>query len=317
MLATNNLDKAALEKAHHRIRPYINHTAIVKSTSINKWVGAEVYFKCENFQKMGAFKKRGATNYALQCTEEERQKGFCTHSSGNHAQAVASISSELGVASYIVMPDNSNKSKVEAVKTYGGKITFCEPTHEDREKRKDQVQEKTGAVFIPPFDHPWIIEGQATAAMEFFAECKDMDALMVPVGGGGLLAGSCLAAKYFSFGTKVYGCEPDGANDAWQSLKTGRHIKEIVPNTVADGLRTPLGATNYKVIKQDCAGIFTVSDAEIIEAMRIVWERMKIIIEPSSAVAIAALKRNKEMFSGKKVGVIISGGNVDLGSLPF
>lgn len=300
-----------IEQAHERIKPYVHHTPVLTSDSINTIAGCSIFFKCENFQKVGAFKARGAMNAALQIPETQRAKGIATHSSGNHAQAIARAAKILGVPAYIVMPNNAPQIKKEGVKGYGGQIFECEPTLQARETTLASVIEKTGATEIHPFNHYDVIAGQATVAKELLESVSNLDFLIAPVGGGGLLSGTLLTAKYFSPTTKVIAAEPEGADDAYRSVQSGK-IEPSQSKTIADGLLTTLGDKTFPIIKEHVSRIITVSDAEIMAAMRLVWERMKIIIEPSAAVSLAALLKDKTSFSGKRVGVIFSGGNVDL-----
>ena len=307
-----------LQNARRRIELFINETPILTSSLINDIAGCEVFFKCENFQKVGAFKYRGASNAILQLSQEDMKHGVATHSSGNHAQALALAAKVHGVKAFIVMPTTAPKVKVEAVKAYGAEITFCEPTLKAREQTLATVVEKTGATEIHPFDHDKIIAGQATATMELLEELPHLAVIMAPVGGGGLLSGTALAAHYFGEkDIQVIAGEPKGANDAYKSFKTGVLVPSIHPKTIADGLLTSLSERTFNIISKYVHDIITVSEEEIIQAMKLIWERMKIIIEPSSAVPFAALLKNKEQFRGKQVGIIISGGNVDLGKLPF
>jgi threonine dehydratase len=300
-----------IEQAHERIKSYVHRTPVLTSESINVIAGCSIYFKCENLQKVGAFKARGAMNAALQVPEAPRSKGIATHSSGNHAQAIARAGKILGIPAYIVMPNNAPQIKKEGVKGYGGQIFECEPTLQARETTLADVISKTGATEIHPFNNYHVITGQATASKELFEEVNDLDYLLAPVGGGGLLSGTLLAAKYFSPKTKVIAGEPEGADDAYRSMQSGK-IEPSQSNTIADGLLTTLGDKTFLIIKENVDRVITVNDAEIVSAMRLVWERMKIIIEPSAAVTFAALLKDKGSFKGKKVGIIISGGNVDL-----
>ena len=306
-----------IKRAHQRIRKYIIHTPIITSNSINEMTGAEVFFKCENFQKVGAFKMRGAINAILSYRPEERANGFATHSSGNHAQAVALASKIAGTKAYIVMPKNAPVVKKNAVKEYGAEIILCEPNEKSRQETCDKVIAETGAIFIPPFNDYRVITGQATAAKELLEDTPDLDVVMTPVGGGGLSAGTALMVKYLMPHTDVILAEPEKADDAYRSFKSGKLQTVKNPNTIADGLKVSLGDKNFDIIKEYVKDILLVSEDEIINAMRIIWERMKIIIEPSCAVPLAALIKNKEQFQGKRVGIIITGGNVDLGNLPF
>ena len=309
--------KQDIIEAHIRIEPHIHHTPVLRSGTFDRRFGSRFYFKCENFQKVGAFKTRGAVNAVFSLSEAEASKGVATHSSGNHAQALARAAALRGIKAYIVMPDNAPRVKVDAVRGYGGEITFCEPTLSAREETLKQVIAKTGAVEIHPYDKFEIVAGQATAAKELLEEHPDLDMVLVPVGGGGLLAGTALAAKYFSTQTKVIACEPAGADDAFRSFVTGKIIPSENPQTIADGLLTSLGVLNFEIIKKDVANIVTVSEPSIKQAMKLIWERMKIIVEPSSAVPLAAVLEDKIDVKGKKVGIIISGGNVDLGKVWF
>lgn len=309
-----NILKQHIVKTHERVSPFIHRTPVLTSQSINTMYGCELFFKCENFQKIGAFKIRGGMNASLLLPQSKLEKGLATHSSGNHAQAIALAAKLLNTNAYIVMPDNSPVVKVNAVKGYGANITFCEPTLQAREDTMEQVIKDTGAEFIHPFNDERIIAGQATAAKELIEEVNGLDAIVAPVGGGGLLSGTSLSAKYFGKNIKVYAGEPKGAADAVLSFKTG--IVESAPfiKTIADGLLTTLGDITLKIIRENVTDIFTVSEGEIINAMRLIYERMKIVIEPSSAVPLAAIIRNIDKFRGKRIGVIISGGNVDLSS---
>lgn len=298
-------------EAHERIKTFISHTPVMTSQSINERTGCSVFFKCENFQKVGAFKARGAMNAALSLSAEKLAKGLATHSSGNHAQAIARAAKILGTKSYIVMPRTAPEIKKQGVRGYGGEIFECEPTLKAREATLAEVIARTGATEIHPFNNYEVIAGQATAAKELFEEVGNLDVIMTPVGGGGLLSGTALAAKYFSPNTVTIAGEPSGSDDAFRSLKSGK-IEQAQSNTIADGLLTTLGDKTFPIIQQHVKEIITVSDNEIIEALRLVWERMKIIIEPSCAVPLAALLKEKEQFKGKRIGIILSGGNVDL-----
>ncbi|WP_339917356.1 threonine/serine dehydratase [Yeosuana marina] len=311
------MNKAILQQVHERIKPYIHRTPVLTSELINDIVQAKVYFKCENFQKMGAFKMRGATNAILSLTDDERRKGVVTHSSGNFAQALSLAAKKIGVKAYIVMPKNAPQVKKDAVKTYLGNIIECDSTPIAREDMAEKVQKVTGAKFIHPSNDDQVIYGHGTAAMELFEDYPDLDYVFSPVGGGGLIAGTALAATYFSEHCKVVGGEPKNVDDAYRSLLSGKIEFNEHVNTIADGLRTFLGDRNFPIIKKDVEKIIRVEEEDIIKAMKLVWERMKIIIEPSSAVAFAALLKNKRDYKNKKIGVIISGGNVDVTNLPF
>lgn len=306
-----------LQKTHQRIKPFIHNTPILNSGLINEIVGADIYFKCENFQKMGAFKMRGALNAVLQLSEEQKKFGVATHSSGNFAQALALSAKMQNIKAYIVMPKNAPEVKKKAVKGYGGDVIECEANLEARETTLRKVVEDTGAKFLHPYNDYQVIEGQGTAAMELIAEHADLDYIISPVGGGGLLSGTALATHYMSPETKVIAGEPMGADDAWQSMEKGVLIPQTNPQTIADGLLTSLGDKTYPIIRDYVEKIVRVEEEEIVAAMRLIWERMKLIVEPSSAVALAAVLNEKEKYQGKKVGIILSGGNVDLGNLPF
>ncbi len=310
--------QSVVEAAHERITPYIHRTPILTNRTLNEISGAEIYFKCENFQKIGAFKARGGLNAVLSLTPEEQKRGIATHSSGNHAQAIAYAASVVGSNAYIVMPDNSPEVKVNAVRGYGAEVTFCKNTPEERESTLQEVVKRTGAMFVHPFNDYPVITGQATATRELIEDSGVVfDTIMAPVGGGGLLSGTALAAHYYSPETKVIAGEPEGAADAVLSFKTGKIEKAPYVKTIADGLLTYLGDKTLEIILKHVEDILTVSDEEIIAAMRLIWERMKIIVEPSCAVPLAALLKNKERFAGQKVGIILTGGNVDLGKLQF
>jgi threonine dehydratase len=301
-----------IKEAHERIKPFIHKTPVLTSQTINKLTGAEVFFKCENFQKIGAFKIRGGMNSVLSLTEEKRKKGIATHSSGNHAQAIAYAAREVGVKAFIVMPDNSPSVKVDAVKGYGAEIFFCEPNQQARENKLQEIVDKTGAEFIHPYNNYDVITGQASCAKELTEEIPNLDCIITPVGGGGLLSGTALSAHYFSPTTLVYAAEPEGAADAVLSFKSGKIEKAAYVKTIADGLLTTLGDKTFPIIKQYVKDILTVSDEEIIAALKLVYERLKLVIEPSAAVTLAALLKNKTLFAGKRIAVIFSGGNIEL-----
>ncbi|MGB5556063.1 MAG: pyridoxal-phosphate dependent enzyme [Flavobacteriaceae bacterium] len=309
--------KELLEQCYQRVKPNVHRTPILTSRLIDTMAGCELYFKCENFQRGGAYKIRGATNAILQLTNEQQDKGVVTHSSGNFAQALALSAKRLGVKAYIVMPTSAPQVKKDAVLEYGGEIIECAPTLEDRNAAAKKVVASTGATFIHPSNDTNVILGQGTACMELLQERPDLDVIIVPVGGGGLLAGTALAAYYFGNGCVVVGGEPQEADDAFRSLISGKIETNKTTNTIADGLKTQLGDKNFPLIQKYVDGIVRVSEKEIVDAMRLVWERMKIIIEPSSAVALAAVFSDNVRFEHLKVGIIISGGNVDLKNLPF
>lgn len=309
--------KPDLEEAFCRVKPYVHKTQVLTSSYFNTQIGAEVFFKCENFQKMGAFKMRGATNAILQFSEKQKRAGVVTHSSGNFGQAVALAAKNLGVKAYIVMPSSAPKVKKRAVKEYGGIITETASTLAAREAASEKIKKETGASFLHPSNDIDVILGNATATIELLEAYPDLDYVFAPVGGGGLLAGTALAAHYYGVNCDAIGGEPFEADDAYRSLQSGRIEFNQKANTIADGLKTHLGDKNFPIIKNLVSDIIRVEEADIIEAMRMVWERMKIIIEPSSAVPLAALLREKERYKNKKIGLIISGGNVDITNLPF
>lgn len=303
---------AQLQEARKRINSSIHQTPVFTSHTLNQIAGGELFFKCENLQKIGAFKIRGGMNAVLSLTADELSKGIATHSSGNHAQAIALAAKMTGAKAYIVMPANSPQVKVDAVKGYGAEVYLCEPTLEARESTLQDVVNRTGATFIHPFNDERVIAGQATCTMELLEQAGPLDAILAPVGGGGLLSGTLLAARYFSPDTKVYAGEPEGAADAIRSVQEGKIEKAPYINTIADGLLTNLGSITFPIIKEYITAVLTVSDPEIIQAMQLFYERMKLVVEPSGAVTLAAVLKNKQLFSGKRTGIIISGGNVDI-----
>jgi threonine dehydratase len=314
-------------EAHARIVPRIHRTPVLTSASLDAMTGARLYFKCENLQKTGSFKIRGATNAIFSLADEETSRGIVTQSSGNHGAAVACAAAWRGVPAFVVMPKNAPQVKVRAIEAYGGKITFCEPKVSSRNEVCARVQSETGAVLVHPFDNDEIIAGQATAAKELLEEIPDLDAVFTPVSGGGLLSGTCLGAKGLRPSIRAFGCEPERADDAYRSLSSGRLQFLESSDTIADGLRASLAPRTFAILRDNVERVLLVSEAEIIAAMRMVWERMKIIIEPSSAVAIAPLLKPGAIAeldlpprpdaAPPKLGVIFSGGNVDLSSLPF
>lgn len=295
-----------------RIKPYINKTPVLISRSMNEMFCAELFFKCENFQRVGAFKFRGATNAVMSLSDEEARYGVATHSSGNHAQALSLAAKFRGIKAYVVMPENSARPKVEATAAYGAEIIFCKPTLQAREDTLNEVVTRTNAAFIHPYNNFNVIAGQGTAAMELINDYGSFNFIIAPVGGGGLLSGTLLSSKALSPSTNVIAAEPTGADDAYRSLKEGRIVPSVNPNTIADGLLTSLGELTYEIIKNNIHEIMLVDDIAILKAMRLVWARMKIIIEPSSATVLAVVMENKEVFAKSRIGLIISGGNVDL-----
>ncbi|MEB8330372.1 pyridoxal-phosphate dependent enzyme [Flavobacteriaceae bacterium KMM 6897] len=296
---------------------HIHHTPVLTSTLLNELSGVELFFKCENFQRAGSFKMRGAVHAISKLSKEQQAKGVVTHSSGNFAQALSLAARSIGVKAYIVMPNNAPQVKKNAVRSYGGEVIECEPNLTAREKAADEIVKKYGATFLHPSNNLNVILGQGTAAMELLEDHPDLDYLMTPVGGGGLIAGTALAAHFFGHRCNTIGGEPFNVDDAYHSLKTGQIVSNDSTDTIADGLRTELGDINFPIIMDYVEMIIRVEEKEIIDAMHLLWERMKIIIEPSCAVPFAALLREKDFFKGKKVGIILSGGNVDLGNLPF
>ena len=308
-----------IRAAAGRIKGVGHRTPILTSQTLNEMAGRKLFFKCENFQKVGAFKLRGGWNAVSMLSDEEAAKGVCTHSSGNHAQAVAFSAMKRGITSYIVMPNNVPDVKLDAVKGYGANIILCEPTLEARETTLDEITKKTGAQVVHPFNNPNVIAGQGTAALEMIEDLGTLDAMITPIGGGGLMSGTCIATRSLLPETKLFGAEPAGADDAYRSLKEGKIIPQTDPDTICDGLLTSLGEYTWNILKDHLEAIYTVTDDEVINAMRLVWERMKIIIEPSSATAVAvALKSEFKALEGlEKVGIILTGGNVELSKLPF
>ncbi|MER3375198.1 MAG: threonine/serine dehydratase [Allomuricauda sp.] len=311
------MHKQQLIDCHERIKPFIHNTPVLTSRLIDEMAGAHLFFKCENFQRMGAFKMRGAANAIMQLSDEQKKNGVVTHSSGNFAQALSLSAQSLGVKAYIVMPSSAPQVKKDAVKGYGGILIECEPTLAARERESDRIVNEHGATFIHPSNNDHVILGQGTACKELLELYPDLDYVVTPVGGGGLIAGTALAAYYFGNDCKVIGGEPFEVDDAYRSLQSGKIETNTTTNTIADGLKTQLGDRNFPIIQKHVEEIVRVTEEEIIAAMRLIWERLKIVCEPSSAVALAAIFKKKDELSGKKIGVIISGGNVDISALPF
>jgi threonine dehydratase len=305
------ITKQAIEEADERIKKYIHRTPVMTSKSIDELASCSVFFKCENLQNVGAFKARGAMNAALQLTDDQKKKGIATHSSGNHAQAIARAAKILGIKSYIVMPRTTPQIKKNGVIAYGGEIFECEPNIVARETMLAEVIKKTGAVEIHPFNNYEVMIGQATAAKELFEDTQKLDYILAPVGGGGLLSGTAYATKYFSPSTVVIAAEPAGSDDTFRSLKSGK-IELAQSQTIADGLLTTVGDKTFPIIQDLVKEVITVSEEEIVSAMRLIWERLKLVVEPSAAVPFASVLKSKEKFKGKRVGIILSGGNVDL-----
>src|SRR5215472_16198479 len=315
LVGSLNLD--TIRAARERIRTYIHRTRVLTNSWLNDACRATLFFKCENFQKVGAFKARGATNAVFALDDETARYGVATHSSGNHGAAVARAAKLRGVAAHIVMPSNSAKVKIRAVESYGAQVVFCEPTEQSREIKCAEVIDRTGATLIHSFENEHVIAGQGTAAMELLEDIADLDVIMCPVGGGGLLSGTAIAAKSMRPQIKVIGVEPENADDAAQSFRAGRRIVTEKKFTIADGLRTNIGEPNFAIIQRHVDDIVTVSENAIVSAMRAIWETMKIVVEPSAAVPYAAIIENKIAVSGKRAGIILTGGNVDLDALPW
>jgi threonine dehydratase len=306
-------DYSDVLKASERIGNLIHHTPVLTSASINKILSCDLFFKCENFQKAGAFKFRGASNAVFSLSGSDAIKGVATHSSGNHAAALALAASMRGIPSYVVMPENAPEIKKNAVKGYGAEITFCKPTLEAREQTLKKIIDEKGAIEIHPYNNFNVIAGQGTSAKELLEEIKDLDFVLCPVGGGGLLSGTSISVKSLSTSTKVIACEPQGADDAFRSFYSNEIQPSVNPETIADGLLTSLGTLTFPIIKKNVDDIVTVSEKGILAAMKLIWERMKIIVEPSSAVPLAAIIEEKVDVKNKRTGIIISGGNIDLG----
>jgi len=304
-----------VEEAYKRVKPYIHRTPVLTSQTFNNMTQKELYFKCENLQKIGAFKFRGACNAIFSLSDEEARKGVITHSSGNHAQALALAAKLRGIKAHVVMPSNAPQSKKDAVAQYGATIVYSEPTVQSREEICSKVQEELGSIFIAPYDNLKIIAGQGTTAVELLQDVPNLDAIVVPVSGGGLLSGICVAAKAIKPNILIFGAEPSGADDAQRSLLSGERVIQTNPQTFCDGLRASLGVYTWPIIKEKCSAIFTVTDEEIRQAMFLLWERMKIVVEPSGSIGFAVVLKDeiKQKYPHvKKIGIILSGGNLDL-----
>ncbi len=306
-----------MQEAHERIRPYIHRTPVLTSTYVNERTGARLYFKCENFQKAGAFKVRGACNAVFGLSDAQAAKGVCTHSSGNHALSLSYAAGQRGIPCNVVMPRTAPDAKKAAVRGYGGKITECEPSTSSREEVFARVQAETGGEFVHPYNDPRVITGQATCSLELMQEVEDLDAIVAPIGGGGMISGTCLTLSNIAPHVEIYAAEPEQADDAYRSFKAGYIIADDAPVTIADGLKVPLKENTWHYVSNFVTDVLTASEDEIIAAMKLTWERMKIVMEPSCAVPLAVILKNPEVFAGKKVGVIITGGNVDLDKLPW
>lgn len=317
MLDTPTLTIDDVKEAHDRVRPYIHRTPVLTSTYLNNLTGARLHFKCENFQKAGAFKVRGACNAVFGLSDEAAVNGVCTHSSGNHALSLSYAAGQRGIPCNVVMPRTAPEAKKAAVRGYGGKITECEPSTTSREEVFARVQAETGGEFVHPYNDLRVITGQATCSLELLQEVEDLDAIVAPIGGGGMISGTCLTLSNLAPNVEIFAAEPEQADDAYRSFKAGHIIADDAPVTVADGLKVPLKENTWHFVSNFVTDILTVSEDEIIEAMKLIWQRMKIVVEPSSAVTLAVILKNPEVFASKNVGVIITGGNVDLDKLPW
>ena len=303
--------------AHDRIRPHVHRTPVLTSSFLDRLTGASLFFKCENLQKAGAFKVRGASNAVFGLSDEKAKKGVATHSSGNHALSLSYAAGRRGIPCHVVMPRTAPQAKKDAVIGYGGSITECEPSTSSREAVFAEVQARTGADFVHPYNDPRVIAGQATCSRELTEQVEGLDAVIAPIGGGGMVSGTCLTLSTIAPGVEIYAAEPEQADDAARSFRAGHIIADDAPNTVADGLKVPLKELTWHFVSRHVTDILTASEQEIIDAMRLTWARMKIVMEPSSAVPLATILKNPETFRGKRVGVIITGGNVDLDKLPW
>jgi threonine dehydratase len=303
--------------AHERIKPYIHRTPILTSSYFNALTGAELFFKCENFQKAGAFKVRGASNAVFGLSDEMAAKGVATHSSGNHALSLSYAAGRRGIPCHVVMPRTAPQAKKDAVRGYGGVITECEPSTTSREAVFAEVEARTGAEFVHPYNDPRVIAGQATCSKELMEQVEGLDAVIAPIGGGGMVSGTCLTLSNIAPHVEIFAAEPEQADDAYRSFKAGHIIADDSPNTIADGLKVPLKDLTWHFVRNHVTDILTASEDEIVDAMKQTWKRMKIVIEPSCAVPLATILKNRERFAGKRVGVIITGGNVDLDLLPW
>lgn len=307
--------------AHERVKPHIHRTPVLTSAYVNGLAGCEVFFKCENFQKAGAFKVRGASNAVFGLSDAEAQNGVCTHSSGNHALSLSYAAGRRGIPCNVVMPRTAPEAKKAAVRGYGGTITECEPSTSSREEVFAQVQARTGGNFVHPYNDPRVIAGQGTCSRELLEQMQDfggrLDMVVAPIGGGGMISGTCLTLSHLAPDVQVIAAEPEQADDAFRSFKAGHIIADDAPETVADGLKVPLKDLTWHFVKNHVSDILTASDPEIVEAMKLIWQRMKIVVEPSSAVPLATILKKPDVFAKKRVGVILTGGNVDLAKLPW
>ena len=303
--------------AHERIKPHIHRTPVLTSRVLDELSGASLFFKCENFQKAGAFKARGASNAVFGLTDQQAEKGVATHSSGNHGTCLAYAASRRGIPCTVVMPRTAPQAKKDAVRGYGGRIVECEPSTTSREAVFAEVVAETGAEFVHPYNDPRVIAGQGTCSKELIEQVCDLDAVIAPIGGGGMVSGTCLTLSALAPKIKIYAAEPEQADDAYRSFKAGHIIADDAPNTIADGLKVPLKDLTWHFVRNHVTDILTASEQEIIDAMKLTWKHMKIVMEPSCAVPLATILKNRDLFAGKRVGVIITGGNVDLDKLPW
>jgi len=306
-----------MRAARERIAPHIHRTPVLTSSFLNELTGADLHFKCENFQKAGAFKVRGASNAVFSLSDAQAARGVATHSSGNHALSLSYAAGRRGIPCYVVMPRTAPQAKKDAVRGYGGIITECEPSTTSREEVFARVQEETGAEFVHPYNDPRVIAGQATCSAELIEQVGGLDAVIAPIGGGGMVSGTCLTLSNLAPDVQIYAAEPEQADDAARSLRAGHIIADDAPVTVADGLKVPLKENTWHFVSRNVTDILTASEDEIVEAMKLTWARMKIVIEASCAVPLAVILKNREVFAGRRVGVIITGGNVDLDNLPW
>jgi len=303
--------------AHERIRPYIHRTPVLTSQFLNALTGAELFFKCENLQKAGAFKARGASNAVFGLSDEQAKRGVATHSSGNHGTCLSYAAGRRGIPCTVVMPHTAPQAKKDAVRGYGGVVVECEPSTSSREAVFAEVVAKTGAEFVHPYNDPRVIAGQGTCSKELLEQVEGLDAVIAPIGGGGMISGTCLTLSNLAPSVKIYAAEPEQADDAYRSFKAGHIIADDAPETIADGLKVPLKDLTWHFVSNHVTDILTASEDEIVDAMKLIWKRMKIVMEPSSAVPLATILKNKEIFAGQRIGVVITGGNVDLDLLPW
>ncbi|WP_434733017.1 pyridoxal-phosphate dependent enzyme [Rhizobium sp. YTUHZ044] len=303
--------------AHTRIRPHIHRTPVLTSSFINSLVGAELFFKCENFQKAGAFKARGASNAVFGLSDEQAARGVATHSSGNHGTCLSYAAGRRGIPCTVVMPRTAPQAKKDAVKGYGGRVVECEPSTSSREAVFAEVVAESGAEFVHPYNDPRVIAGQATCSRELIEQVDGLDAVVAPIGGGGMVSGTCLTLSNLAPNVRIYAAEPEQADDACRSFRAGYIIADDAPNTVADGLKVPLKELTWHFVRNHVTDILTATEEDIVDAMKLIWKRMKIVMEPSSAVPLATIIKNREVFAGQRIGIIITGGNVDLDTLPW